>query len=48
VISTGHINTSARQQRTSVMLPAAVTARLETAYAACSASLRDRCEALAA
>ena len=48
VISTGHINTSAREQRTPVILPAAVTARLETAYAACSASLRDRCEALAA
>jgi hypothetical protein len=48
VISTGRINTAVRQHRTPVMLPPTVTARLETAYAACTASLRDRCEALAA
>jgi hypothetical protein len=47
-ITTGRVTDAAREPRTPVMLPAALTARLETAYAACSASLRDRCEALAA
>jgi hypothetical protein len=47
-ISTGRVSNVAREQRTPVMLPASLTARLEVAYAACSASLRDRCEALAA
>lgn len=47
-ISAGRVNNVAREQKTPVMLPAALTARLEVAYAACSASLRDRCEALAA
>jgi hypothetical protein len=47
-ISTGRVTSAAREQRTPVILPAALTARLEMAYAACSASLRDRCEALAA
>jgi hypothetical protein len=47
-ITTGRVTNAAREPRTPVMLPAAMTARLEMAYAACSASLRDRCEALAA
>jgi hypothetical protein len=48
-ITTGRVTSTAREPRTPVMLPPAMTARLETAYAACSASLRDRCcEALAA
>jgi hypothetical protein len=48
VIATGRVTTKAREQRTSVMLPNGLVSRLETAYATCSASLRDRCEALAA
>jgi hypothetical protein len=48
VISLGHVNNAAREPRTAVMLPAALEARLETAYASCTASLRDRCEFLAA
>ena len=48
-ITTGRVTNATREPRTPVMLSAAVTARLETAYAACSASLRDRCcQALAA
>jgi hypothetical protein len=48
-ITTGRVTNAVREPRTPVMLPAALIARLETAYAACSASLRDRCgEALAA
>ena len=47
-ITTGRVTNAARDPRTPVMLPVALTARLEMAYAACSASLRDRCEALAA
>ena len=47
-ITTGRVTNPAREPRTPVMLPAAMTARLEVAYAACSASLRDRCEARAA
>jgi hypothetical protein len=47
-ITTGRVTNAASEPRTPVMLPVALTARLETAYAACSASLRDRCEALAA
>ena len=47
-ISTGSVTTAVREPRTPVILPAALIARLETAYAACSASLRDRCEARAA
>jgi hypothetical protein len=48
-ITTGRVTNATRELRTPVMLSAAVTARLEMAYAACSASLRDRCgEALAA
>ena len=47
-ITTGRVTNAAREPRTPVMLPVALTARLEVAYAACSASLRDRCEALAA
>jgi hypothetical protein len=47
-ISTGRVTSAAREPRTPIILPAALTARLETAYATCSASLRDRCEALAA
>jgi hypothetical protein len=47
-ITTGRVTNAAREPRTPVMLPVALTARLEMAYAACSASLRDRCEALAA
>ena len=47
-ISAGRVSSAAHEQRTAVMVPAALTARLEMAYAACSASLRDRWEALAA
>ena len=47
-ISAGRVSSAAHEQRTAVMVPAALTSRLEMAYAACSASLRDRCEALAA
>jgi hypothetical protein len=47
-ITTGRVTNAARDPRTPVMLPVALIARLEMAYAACSASLRDRCEALAA
>lgn len=47
-ISLGRLDTSARVQRTAILLPAALAARLETAYSCCAASLRDRCEALAA
>jgi hypothetical protein len=47
-ILTGRVSNAARELRTPVMVPPALTARLEMAYAACSASLRDRCEALAA
>jgi hypothetical protein len=48
-ITTGRVTNATREPRMPVMLSAAVTARLETAYAACSASLRDRCcQALAA
>ncbi|HVW71180.1 MAG TPA: hypothetical protein VHB68_19535 [Steroidobacteraceae bacterium] len=48
VITIGHVSNVDRPQRTTVILPAAVLARLEAAYAACSESLRERCEALAA
>ena len=48
VISTGRVNNVARDQRTPVMLPPAVSARLEWAYEECAASLRDTCQALAA
>ena len=48
VISIGRVSNVAREQRTSVMLQPALVARLEVAYLACSAALRDRCEALAA
>ena len=47
-ITTGRVSNAARELRTPVMIPAALCARLEMAYAACTASLRDRCEALAA
>lgn len=47
-ISVGRVSSATHEQRTTVMVPAALTSRLEMAYAACSASLRDRCEALAA
>jgi hypothetical protein len=47
-ISAGRVTNGTREPRTRVIVPAALTARLEMAYAACSASLRDRCEALAA
>ena len=47
-ISTGRVDSRPREPRTPVIVPAALTSRLEMAYAACSASLRDRCEALAA
>jgi hypothetical protein len=47
VISLGHVNRAAREPRTAVILPPTLEARLETAYASCSASLRDRCEVLA-
>lgn len=48
VISLGRIDEAARERRTAVMVPPALEARLETAYSCCVASLRDRCEALAA
>jgi hypothetical protein len=47
-ISTGRVTSVVRERRTAVMLPPAMAARLEMAYSTCSASLRDRCEALAA
>jgi hypothetical protein len=48
-ITTGRVASVVREPLTPVMLPPTLIARLETAYAACSASLRDRCcEALAA
>jgi hypothetical protein len=47
-ISTGRVTNVTHEPRTPVIVPAALTSRLEMAYAACSASLRDRCEALAA
>jgi hypothetical protein len=48
VISTGRVSSVARFQRTSVMVPAELATRLETAYEICAASLRYTCEALAA
>ena len=48
VITTGRLDSAVRQQPTAVMLPSALCARLEAAYAACAGSLRERCEALAA
>lgn len=48
VISSGRVDSTAREPRTPVILPAPLVARLEAAYAACADSLRDRCEALAA
>jgi hypothetical protein len=48
VIATGRVNNAAREQRTPVVLPAGLSARLETAYEVCAASLRDTCQALAA
>ena len=48
VISLGRVTNAKRELRTPVMVPSALEARLETAYARCVASLRDRCEALAA
>ena len=42
------VSNTAREPRTPVTIPAALSVRLEMAYAACLASLRDRCEALAA
>ena len=47
-ISTGRVNNGSHEPRTPVIVPGALNSRLEMAYAACSASLRDRCEALAA
>jgi len=48
-ISTGRVNHAGHQQRTPVMLPATLCARLEVAYENCAELLRDRCEvALAA
>jgi hypothetical protein len=48
VISLGRVANVTREPRTAVMVPPAMEARLETAYACCVASLRERCEALAA
>ena len=48
IISSGRVDNKARAPRTPVILPNGLASRLETAYATCSASLRDRCEALAA
>lgn len=39
---------AADKRRTQVALPPALSARLDMAYSVCAASLRDRCEALAA
>jgi len=47
-ISSGRVSSAAHEPRTPVIVPAPLASRLEIAYAACSASLRDRCEALAA
>jgi hypothetical protein len=46
-ITTGRVSNTPRELRTPVTIPASLSVRLEMAYAACSASLRDRCEALA-
>ena len=48
VISLGRVADVTREPRATVMIPSALEARLETAYMSCVASLRDRCEALAA
>jgi hypothetical protein len=48
VISTGRVNSVAREQRTPVIFPPGLVAHLEWAYEACAASLRDSCQALAA
>ena len=44
----GHVANETREPRTPVVVPAALEARLETAYAVCCSSLRDRCDVLAA
>jgi hypothetical protein len=46
-ISAGRVSNTARAPRTPVELPPALLGRLDAAYAACSASLRARCEAVA-
>ena len=48
VISTGRVNKAAREQRTPVVLPPRLSARLQWAYEACAAALRESCQALAA
>jgi len=48
VISTGRVNKVAREQRTPVVLPPRLSARLQWAYDACAAALRDTCQARAA
>ena len=48
VISLGRVADVTREPRATVMIPSALEARLETAYTSGVASLRDRCEALAA
>jgi hypothetical protein len=47
-ISLGRVDNTAREQRTALMLPPALAARLEAAYSSCADSLRDCCVALAA
>ena len=47
-IFSGRVNGATHEPRTPVIVPASLASRLEMAYAACSASLRDRCDALAA
>jgi len=47
-ISLGRVSSTVRAQRTPVVLPAGLAARLDAVYETCAASLRDRCDAVAA
>jgi hypothetical protein len=42
-IATGRVSSAARELRTPVIIPAPLAARLEVAYATCTASLYERC-----
>ncbi len=42
-ITTGRVSNAVRELRTPVIIPGALSARLEMAYATCTASLRERC-----
>jgi hypothetical protein len=45
-ITTGRVSNAAHELRTPVIIPAALSTRLDLAYNKCSASLRDRCMTL--